>query len=87
METLNMSKVNNKKLKKSVNIVNVNIQLFKINNRNTRKTCETYPELTIKTPEEPTLESFLIKWQAFWPATLLKRDPNTCAFLRIFGNF
>ena len=25
--------------------------MFKINNRNTRKRCEIYPKLTIKTPE------------------------------------
>ena len=29
---------------------------------------------------------FLIKLQAFKPATLLKRDPNTSVFLRILRN-
>ena len=29
----------------------VNIYLFKVNNRNTRKKCETCSKLTIKTPE------------------------------------
>ena len=47
-----MSKVNIKNAKKNVNNVNVNIYLFKVNKRNTRKTCETYPELTIKIPEQ-----------------------------------
>ena len=28
-----------------------NIYLFKVNNRNTRKRCETCSKLTIKTPE------------------------------------
>ena len=28
-----------------------NIYLFKVNRRNTRKTCEIYSKLTIKTPE------------------------------------
>ena len=45
-----MSKV---KTPKNVNKVNANIYLFKVNNRNARKTCETCPELTIKTPEQP----------------------------------
>ena len=30
----------------------VKIFLFKLNNRNSRKTCETYSILTIKTPEQ-----------------------------------
>ena len=46
-----MSKVKNKK-PKHVNNVKGNIYLFKINNRSARKTCETCPELTIKTPEQ-----------------------------------
>ena len=29
-----------------------NIYLFKLNNRDTRKTCKTCPKLTIKTPEQ-----------------------------------
>ena len=29
-----------------------NIYLFQLNNRSTRKTCKTYPKLTIKTPEQ-----------------------------------
>ena len=33
------------------------------------------------------LESFLVKWQALWPATLFKRDFNPGIFLRILRNF
>ena len=32
--------------------MNINIYTFKFNNRNIRKTCETCPKLTIKTPEQ-----------------------------------
>ena len=35
----------------------------------------------------PVLESFLIKMQAFRPATLLKRVSNTGIFLTILRNF
>ena len=31
--------------------ITTNIYLFKINNKNTRKRCETCSKLTIKTPE------------------------------------
>ena len=36
-------------MKKS--FISANIQLFKVNNRNTRKRCEICSKLTIKTPE------------------------------------
>ena len=36
----------------------VNIYLFKVNIRNTRKSCEICPKLTIKTPERRQLTSF-----------------------------
>ena len=36
-----------------------NIFLFKINNRNTRKRCEIWSKLTIKTPERPSFKLFL----------------------------
>ena len=37
--------------------------------------------------KKPVLESLLIKLQAFRPATLLKRDPNTGVYLWILRNF
>ena len=40
---MNLFEVNNK--------IPVNIYLFKVNNRNTRKTCEIFSKLTIKTLE------------------------------------
>ena len=35
----------------AIDLFSATIYLFKINNRNTRKTCEIYSKLTIKTPE------------------------------------
>ena len=40
--------------------------LFKVNNRNTRKTCEIYSKLTIKTPERRQLRRygvFIVKFE------------------------
>ena len=34
-----------------IDLFSATIYLFKVNNRNTRKTCEIYSKLTIKTPE------------------------------------
>ena len=46
-----------------------NIYLFKVNNKKTRKRCEIFSKLTIKTPErcQLTLE---------WKSTLLNVSPN-----------
>ena len=38
----------------------VNIYLFKVTNRNTRKKCEIYSKLTIKTPERRQLPCFSV---------------------------
>ena len=35
----------------AIDLFSATIYLFKVNNRNTRKTCEIYSKLTIKTPE------------------------------------
>ena len=36
----------------------VNIYLFKVNNRNSRKSCEICSKLTIKAPEQPYFTPF-----------------------------
>ena len=64
------------------------IYLSKVNNRNIRKRCETCSKLTNKTPERRLCWSlFLMRLQAFRPATLLKRDSNTGVFLRNLQKF
>ena len=39
-------------MSKKVNNIRANVYLFKVNNKNARKTCETCPESTIKTPKQ-----------------------------------
>ena len=41
----------NVKLNPLISYYLANIYLFKVNNRNTRKRCEVFSKLTIKTPE------------------------------------
>ena len=54
---MNKMKVNvnciaiNVKLNPLISYYLANIYLFKVNNRNTRKRCEVFSKLTIKTPE------------------------------------
>ena len=58
------------------------ISLFKFNNRNTTKMFEIRSKLIIKIPKWRLCWSlFSIMFQAWRPATLLKRDSNTDVFL------
>ena len=46
-----------------------NIYLFKVNNRNTRKRCEIWSKLTIKTPERPHWRRsgvFIVNFEHIW---------------------
>ena len=56
-------------------IIPLNIYLFKVNNRNTRKRCEIYLMLTIKAPERRHWNLFLIKKEipmmSFWRLFLI----------------
>ena len=58
--------------KKNKNILDRNLRnypainyLFKVNNRNARKSCEICSKLTIKTPERPLLSSLLFALNIF----------------------
>ena len=53
-------------IKNAMNIENIysaHIYLFKVNNRNTRKRCETCSKLTIKKPETGRAGVFIVNFE------------------------
>ena len=50
----------------------VNIYLFKLNNRNSRKRCEMCSKLTIKTPERHHIFQFFLERQFISSVTIVE---------------
>ena len=61
-----MKKVSLENLEKSklnINAYQANIYLFKVSNRSTRKRCEIFSNLTIKTPERRRSVVFIVNFE------------------------